>query len=61
MKKMALGKFPPGEFLPGKFPPHQTPPCKIPTPRKFSSGISPPISLIVFLHLTLRFDKSSQT
>ena len=65
---MVLGKFPPGEIPPEKFsliklPPSWKiagPPGKLP-PRKLPSGILPPILLIVFLHLKLRFDKFSQT
>ena len=41
-------------------PPWKTPPGKFPT-RKFPLRIFPPISLIALLHLTLRFDKYSQT
>ena len=41
-------------------PPWKTPPGKFPT-RKFPPRIFPPISLIALLHLTLRFDKYSQT
>ena len=58
--------LPPGEFPPEKFPPikpsplENFPPGKL-APRKFSSGLLPFISLIAFLHLTLRFDKFSQT
>ena len=62
---MVLGKFPPGEFPPEKLPSkchlENFPiPGNLP-PKKFSPGIFPPISLIVFLHLTLRFDKFSET
>ena len=38
---------------PGKIPTHETPPLEN-CPRKFPPEISPPISLIVFLHLALR-------
>ena len=58
-------KIPPGGIPTPEIPTHQTPHWKPPPPgrmlpRKFSPGIFPPISLIVFLHLTLRFDKCSQ-
>ena len=57
-------KIPPGGIPTPEIPTHQTPDWKIPPgrmlPRKFSPGIFPPISLIVFLHLTLRFGKCSQ-
>ena len=58
------------KILPGGIPTQETsthqnfplenPPGKLP-PRKFSPGLFLPISLIVFLHLTLRFDECSQT
>ena len=50
MKKLVLGKF-----SSGKYPQENT------DPAKFLPGIFPPISLIAFLHLTLRFDKCSET
>ena len=57
MKKMV----PPGGFPTQKIPTHQPSPGRLPAgklaPRKFSPGLLPPISLIAFLHLTLRFDK----
>ena len=54
-------KIPSPEGIPTqKISTHQTPPGKL-APRKFPSGLLPPISLISFLHLTLRFDKFSQT
>ena len=62
-----MKKIPPGEFPPKKFPPIKLLPGKPPPPlgklppRKFSLGIFPTISFIAFLHLTLCFDKFSQT
>ena len=54
---MGSRKIPPGKIFTWKIPTHQTPPWKItPPPGKFPPGIFPPISLIAFLHLTLRFD-----
>ena len=58
-------KIPPEGIPIRKTPIHQSPPWK-PSPikllpRKFLPGIFPLISLFVFLHLTLRFDKFSQT
>ena len=55
---MVLEKFPRGNFHPknshsSNFP-LENPPGKLP-PRKFSPRIFPPISLIAFLHLILRF------
>ena len=58
MNKVLLGKFPPGEFAPEKFPRIKFPMENFPT--KCSPGVFPPISLIIFLHLTLRFSKFSQ-
>ena len=48
------------KIRPEKIPIHQTLHWKTP-PGKFPPGIVPPISLIAFLHLTLLFDKCSQT
>ena len=47
--KLPQGKFPPGKLPPIKLPAGKFPPGKFPS-RKFPTGISPPISLIVFLH-----------
>ena len=58
--KFPLGEFPLEKFPPIKIPSWKIPPGKLP-PRKPSTGIFLPISLIVFLHLTLGFDKFSQT
>ena len=64
-KAMGSRKIPPGGVSIEIIPTHQTffwkfPPGKLP-PRIFSPGMLSPISLIAFLHLTLRFDKLSQT
>ena len=63
---MVLGKFPLENSDQKKS--HRSPPplenSPIPgnlPPRKFSLRIFPPISLTAFLHLTLCFDKFSQT
>ena len=59
-RKIPTEEFPHEKFPPIKLPPGKLPPGKL-LPRKFSHGILSPISLIVFLHLTLLFDKFSQT
>ena len=58
-------KIPPGGIPTPEIPTHQTPHWKPPPPwknatQKILTWNIPPISLIVFLHLTLRFDKCSQ-
>ena len=58
-RKIATGEFPYEKFPPIKLPPGKLTPRKL-LSRKFSPGIFSPISLIVFLHLTLLFDKFSQ-
>ena len=65
LKAMGSRKIPPGGISIQIIPTHQTffwkfPPGKFP-PRIFSPGMLSPISLIAFLHLTLRFEKLSQT
>ena len=61
LRKNGFRKIPPGKIIIQKIPTNQTPHWKTPhTHTKFPPGIFTPISLIVFLHLTLHFDKCSQ-